>query len=518
MFRITIGKYVPLYSSLNSRSRRAQLILKLVDMIHHQGGRFLKKRGNLWVVLNLKHAREKVGHALRDTACQQLGKSPMSSASLSAVQVREASRPVALGEEAIRDARYPYPQQQSLKNELAVNAIQNRAIVPSSLEISPHLSKSHPVLMRQLAAPQYESVKAMLAPLATFQHQHQQQQDAAHMATFQHQQRQDAVHMATFQHQQQQDAVHMATFPHQQQQDVVHSYPLPSESSRRVALGEEAVRDARYPHLQQQTLKNERVVNAVQNRAIVPSSLKTSRHFSMTDPVPMRQLAAPQYQSVTAMLAPLATFQHQQQQDAVHMATFQHQQQQDAVNMATFQHQQQQDVVHAYPLPPQPPQQPISLVASMPPQQRFDPKRETFVLDEYNSRSSLSTTSSSGSSEDIQIEPIVDPTRSYGNISGEVIAATAGAHALQKLKGTLRKASQESLQGTTSMGRFNNERSASFPQPSAVAPSAELELPQLPILPSKTDHDGSDASTIDEIDNTDDVAFQIDDFSNGMDW
>ena len=35
------------------------------------GARFLKKKGKMFVELDEKHAREKVGHALRDLAVQQ---------------------------------------------------------------------------------------------------------------------------------------------------------------------------------------------------------------------------------------------------------------------------------------------------------------------------------------------------------------------------------------------------------------------------------------------------------------
>lgn len=70
-FRITISLFLQQYNDLRSRTARGVLIADLCDMIHNNGGRFLKLRNKRWVTLTAKESRTKIGHALRDSSCQQ---------------------------------------------------------------------------------------------------------------------------------------------------------------------------------------------------------------------------------------------------------------------------------------------------------------------------------------------------------------------------------------------------------------------------------------------------------------
>lgn len=70
-FRITISLFLRQYNELRSRTARGALIASLSDMIHSNGGRFLKLRNKRWVTLTAKEARTKIGHALRDSNHQQ---------------------------------------------------------------------------------------------------------------------------------------------------------------------------------------------------------------------------------------------------------------------------------------------------------------------------------------------------------------------------------------------------------------------------------------------------------------
>ena len=71
-FRVTISMNVPRYLNTKSRHEKSALIISIVRMLREEfGARFLKKKGKTFVELDEKHAREKVGHALRDLAVQQ---------------------------------------------------------------------------------------------------------------------------------------------------------------------------------------------------------------------------------------------------------------------------------------------------------------------------------------------------------------------------------------------------------------------------------------------------------------
>jgi hypothetical protein len=66
-FRVTISfslhKYV---NQALTRGDKSVIIQSIVEMIKDCGGRFLQSRSGEWVEMTDKHAREKVGHALRD--------------------------------------------------------------------------------------------------------------------------------------------------------------------------------------------------------------------------------------------------------------------------------------------------------------------------------------------------------------------------------------------------------------------------------------------------------------------
>ena len=67
-FRITIGAYLPKYINARTRYDKTSLIIFVVRMLHEDvGARFLKQHGvNMYVQLDEKEARKKVGHAFRD--------------------------------------------------------------------------------------------------------------------------------------------------------------------------------------------------------------------------------------------------------------------------------------------------------------------------------------------------------------------------------------------------------------------------------------------------------------------
>ena len=71
-FRVTISMNVERYLATRSRHEKSALIVSVVRMLREEvGARFLKKKGNAYVELGEKQAREKVGHALRDLAVHQ---------------------------------------------------------------------------------------------------------------------------------------------------------------------------------------------------------------------------------------------------------------------------------------------------------------------------------------------------------------------------------------------------------------------------------------------------------------
>jgi hypothetical protein len=71
-FRATISLYLQRYKEAKSREDRGDAIMSVVRLLLDDiGARFLKKRGNTWVELGEKQAREKVGHALRDMSVQE---------------------------------------------------------------------------------------------------------------------------------------------------------------------------------------------------------------------------------------------------------------------------------------------------------------------------------------------------------------------------------------------------------------------------------------------------------------
>jgi hypothetical protein len=71
-FRVTISLNVQRYLDTKSRHGKSALIISIVRMLREDvGARFMKKKGKVFVELDEKHAREKVGHALRDLAVQQ---------------------------------------------------------------------------------------------------------------------------------------------------------------------------------------------------------------------------------------------------------------------------------------------------------------------------------------------------------------------------------------------------------------------------------------------------------------
>jgi hypothetical protein len=70
-FRVIISLNLQRYINSPTRFDRSDMILSLVRELRDKVGvRFLKKKGSKFVELSEKECREKVGHALRDTAAQ----------------------------------------------------------------------------------------------------------------------------------------------------------------------------------------------------------------------------------------------------------------------------------------------------------------------------------------------------------------------------------------------------------------------------------------------------------------
>jgi hypothetical protein len=76
-FRVTVALYIGRYLEAETKSDKSRVIALVVDIVRANGGRFLKwsSKRQEWVELDEKHTREKVGHALRDTAVAKMGQS-----------------------------------------------------------------------------------------------------------------------------------------------------------------------------------------------------------------------------------------------------------------------------------------------------------------------------------------------------------------------------------------------------------------------------------------------------------
>lgn len=76
-FRVTVALYMGRYMEAETKSDKSRVIALVVETVRANGGRFLKwsSKRQEWVELDDKHTREKVGHALRDTAVAKLGQS-----------------------------------------------------------------------------------------------------------------------------------------------------------------------------------------------------------------------------------------------------------------------------------------------------------------------------------------------------------------------------------------------------------------------------------------------------------
>jgi hypothetical protein len=77
-FRDAIELYIDHYIYATTKNERAIIIQKIIDSIINHGGSFKKKTGYppRYITLSLQQCREKVGHALRDTAkviCRKRG-------------------------------------------------------------------------------------------------------------------------------------------------------------------------------------------------------------------------------------------------------------------------------------------------------------------------------------------------------------------------------------------------------------------------------------------------------------
>jgi len=72
-FYRTIERNMDRYFSLGNRHNKAEIIMEIVASIREAGGRFLKKDedSSLWFEIGDKMARDKVGHAFRDTKAKQ---------------------------------------------------------------------------------------------------------------------------------------------------------------------------------------------------------------------------------------------------------------------------------------------------------------------------------------------------------------------------------------------------------------------------------------------------------------
>jgi hypothetical protein len=81
-FRVTVSLYLTRYTEAQNKSEKSRVIASVVENVRANGGRFLKwsAKRQEWVELDEKHTREKVGHALRDTAVAKMGQSSFTSA------------------------------------------------------------------------------------------------------------------------------------------------------------------------------------------------------------------------------------------------------------------------------------------------------------------------------------------------------------------------------------------------------------------------------------------------------
>lgn len=73
-FRAILRKSLPQYETLHSRTKISALISDITSLLMHElGVRFLKRQqqAKLWIELDEKEARKKVGHALRDMSAAQ---------------------------------------------------------------------------------------------------------------------------------------------------------------------------------------------------------------------------------------------------------------------------------------------------------------------------------------------------------------------------------------------------------------------------------------------------------------
>lgn len=84
-FRVTVAMNLTRYMEADTKADKSRVILSVIDNVRASGGRFLKwsSKRQAWTELDEKHTREKVGHALRDTAVAKTGKSMSSSSSYS---------------------------------------------------------------------------------------------------------------------------------------------------------------------------------------------------------------------------------------------------------------------------------------------------------------------------------------------------------------------------------------------------------------------------------------------------
>ena len=69
-FRVTVSMNLSRYTAAPTKGDKSKVILSVIEMIRAVGGRFLKwsSKRRMWVELDEKQTREKVGHALRDMA------------------------------------------------------------------------------------------------------------------------------------------------------------------------------------------------------------------------------------------------------------------------------------------------------------------------------------------------------------------------------------------------------------------------------------------------------------------
>jgi hypothetical protein len=76
-FRVTVSLYLTRYMEAETKSEKSRVIASVVDSVRASGGRFLKwsTKRQEWAELDDKHTREKVGHALRDTAVAKMSQS-----------------------------------------------------------------------------------------------------------------------------------------------------------------------------------------------------------------------------------------------------------------------------------------------------------------------------------------------------------------------------------------------------------------------------------------------------------